>query len=98
MVLGQDKSIEMKIDDIRATRWERVGPTWPKHLITWAMPLSSSELLCCTSFSPKSCSVEKMASAKFQVIWTPFRSLKVKNIEKEVFWFSQANLIKLGNM
>jgi hypothetical protein len=26
------------------------------------------------------------------------RSLKVKNIEKEVFWFSQVNPIKLGNM
>jgi hypothetical protein len=29
--------------------------------------------------------MEKMAPAKFQVIWTPFGSLKVKNIEKEVF-------------
>jgi hypothetical protein len=35
--------------------------------------------------------VEKLAPAKFQVIWTPFGSLKVKNIEKEVFWFSQVN-------
>jgi hypothetical protein len=26
MVLGQDESIETKIDNIRATRWERVGP------------------------------------------------------------------------
>jgi hypothetical protein len=40
--------------------------------------------------------VEKLAPAKFQVIWTPFGSLKVKNIEKEVFWFSQVNPIKLG--
>jgi hypothetical protein len=39
----------------------------------------------CTSFAPKSCSVEKLAPAKFQVIWTPFGSLKVKNIEKDVF-------------
>jgi hypothetical protein len=42
--------------------------------------------------------MEKLAPTKFQVIWTPFGSLKVKNIEKEVFWFSQVNLIKLGNM
>jgi hypothetical protein len=42
--------------------------------------------------------VEKLASAKFQVIWTLFGSLKIKNIEKEVFWFSQVNPIKLGNM
>jgi hypothetical protein len=43
-------------------------------------------------------SLEELAPAKFQVIWTPFGSLKVKNIEKEVFWFSQVNPIKLGNM
>jgi hypothetical protein len=42
--------------------------------------------------------VEKLALAEFQVIWTPFGSLKVKNIEKEVFWFSQVNSIKLGNI
>jgi hypothetical protein len=42
--------------------------------------------------------VEKLAPAKFQVIWTPFGSLKVKNIEKEVFWFFEVYLIKLGNM
>jgi hypothetical protein len=42
--------------------------------------------------------VEKLAPAKFQVIWTPFGSLKVENIEIEVFWFSQVNPIKLGNM
>jgi hypothetical protein len=42
--------------------------------------------------------MEKLAPAKFQVIWTPLGSLKVKNIEKEVFWFSQVNPIKLGNM
>jgi hypothetical protein len=42
--------------------------------------------------------MEKLAPAKFQVIWTPFGSLKFKNIEKEVFWFYQVNLIKLGNM
>jgi hypothetical protein len=42
--------------------------------------------------------MEKLAPAKFQVIWTPFGSLKVKNIKKEVFYFSQINLIKLGNM
>jgi hypothetical protein len=50
-----------------------------------AMPVSSSDLLCCTSFSPKSCSVEKLAPAKFRVIWIPVGSLEVKNIEKEVF-------------
>jgi hypothetical protein len=38
--------------------------------------------------------VEKLAPSKFQVIWTPFGSLKVKNIEKEVL----VNPIKLGNM
>jgi hypothetical protein len=42
--------------------------------------------------------VEKLAPIKFQVIWTPFGSLEVKNIEKEVFWFSLVNPIKLGNM
>jgi hypothetical protein len=42
--------------------------------------------------------VEKLVSPKFQVIWAPFGSLKAKNIEKEVFWFSQVNSIKLGNM
>jgi hypothetical protein len=42
--------------------------------------------------------MEKLAPTKFQVIWTPFGSLKVKNIEIEVFWFSQVNPIKLGNM
>jgi hypothetical protein len=47
---------------------ERVGPMPPRHLAAWAMPVSSSNLLCCTSFSPKSCSVEKLAPAKFQVI------------------------------
>jgi hypothetical protein len=41
---------------------------------------------------------EKMAPANFQVIWTPFGSLEVKNIEKEIFWFSQVNPITLGNM
>jgi hypothetical protein len=35
--------------------------------------------------------MEKFAPAKFQVIWTLFGSLKVKNIKKEVFWFSQVN-------
>jgi hypothetical protein len=40
----------------------------------------------------------KLAPAKFQVIWTLFGSMKVKNIEKEFFWFSQVNPIKLGNM
>jgi hypothetical protein len=52
----------------------------------------------CTCFTPKSFSIEKLAPAKFQVIWTPFGSLKVKNIEKEVFLFSEINPIKLGNM
>jgi hypothetical protein len=42
--------------------------------------------------------MEKLAPAKFHVIWTPFGSLKVKSIEKEVFWFSQVNPIKFGNM
>jgi hypothetical protein len=42
--------------------------------------------------------MEKLILPKFQVTWTPFGSLKVKNIEKEVFWLSQVNLIKLGNM
>jgi hypothetical protein len=42
--------------------------------------------------------MEKLVPPKFQVIWTPFESLKVKNIEKEVFWLSQVNPIKLGNM
>jgi hypothetical protein len=42
--------------------------------------------------------MEKLVLAKFQVTWTPFGSLKVKNIEKEVFWLSQVNPIKLGNM
>jgi hypothetical protein len=42
--------------------------------------------------------VEKLAPTKFQVIWTLFGSLKVKNIEKEVFCFSQVNPIKLRNM
>jgi hypothetical protein len=70
----------------------------PKHLAAWAMPVSSLDLLCCTSFSLKSCSVEKLAPAKFHVIWTLFGSLKVKNIEKEVFWFSPVISIKLGNM
>jgi hypothetical protein len=42
--------------------------------------------------------MEKLAPVKFQVICTPFGSLKVKNIEKEVFWFSQVNPIKLRNM
>jgi hypothetical protein len=88
----------MKIDDIRATRWERVGPTWPRHLVAWAMPGSPSDLLYCTSFSSKSFSMEKLAPAKFQVIWTLFGSLKVKNIENEVFWFSQVNPIKLENI
>jgi hypothetical protein len=37
--------------------------------------------------------MEKLAPTKFQVIWTPFGSLKVKNIEKEVFCFSQVNPI-----
>jgi hypothetical protein len=49
-------------------------------------------------FAPKSWSVEKLSPTKFQVIWTPFGSLKVKNIEIEVFWFSQVNPIKLGNL
>jgi hypothetical protein len=64
----------------------------------WAMLVSSSDLLCCTSISPKSFSVEKLAPAKFQVIGTLFGPLKVKNIENEVFWFSQVNPIILGNM
>jgi hypothetical protein len=70
----------------------------PRNLAAWAMPVSSSGLLCCTSFAPKSYSVEKLAPAKFQVIWAPFESLKVKNIEKEVFWCFQVNPIKLGNL
>jgi hypothetical protein len=41
--------------------------------------------------------MEKLVPPKFQVIWT-LGSLKVKNIEKEVFWFSRVNPIKLGNM
>jgi hypothetical protein len=88
----------MKIDDIRATRGEQVGPTWQGNLAMWAMPVWPSWLPYCISFAPKSCFVEKLATAKFQVIWTPFGSMKVKNIEKEVFWFSQVNPIKLGNM
>jgi hypothetical protein len=42
--------------------------------------------------------MEKFIPPKFQVICAPFGSLKVKNIEKEVFWLSQLNPIKLGNM
>jgi hypothetical protein len=42
--------------------------------------------------------MEKLVPPNFQVIWNPFWSLKVKNIEKEVFWFFQVNPIKLGNM
>jgi hypothetical protein len=98
MVLGQDASNEMKIDGIGATRGERVGPMWPGNLAMWAMPVCPSWLPCCIYFAPKSCSVEKHVPPKFQVIWTPFGSVKVKNIEKEVFWLSQVNLIKLGNM
>jgi hypothetical protein len=97
-MLGQDESIETKIDGIGAMRWERVGPTRPGHLATWTMPVSSLDLLCCTSFSLKFCSVEKLAPAEFQVICTPFGSMKVKNIEKVVFWFSQVNPIKLENL
>jgi hypothetical protein len=40
----------------------------------------------------------KIGSPKVEVIWTPFGSLKVKNIEKEVFWLSEVNPIKLENM
>jgi hypothetical protein len=98
MVLGQDASNETKIDDIRATREERVGPMWPGNLAMWAKPVWPSWLPCSISFALKSCSVEKLIPPKFQVIWTPFGSLKVKIIEKEVFWFSQVNPIKLGNM
>jgi hypothetical protein len=98
MVLGQDASNETKIDGIRATRGEWVGPMWPGNLVTWAMPDWPSWLPCCISFAPKSCFMEKLVSPKFQVIWTLFGSMKVKNIEKEVFWFSQVNPIKLGNM
>jgi hypothetical protein len=32
--------------------------------------------------------MEKLVPPKFQVIWTPFGSMKVKKIEKEVFWLS----------
>jgi hypothetical protein len=42
--------------------------------------------------------MKKLAPTEFQVIWTPFGSLKVKNIEKEVFWFSQVNPIISGNI
>jgi hypothetical protein len=77
----------MRINDIRATRGERASPMQPGNLAVWAMLIWPSWLTCCTFFSLKSYSVEKLAPAKFQVIWTPFGSLKVKNIEKEVFWF-----------
>jgi hypothetical protein len=98
MVLGQDASNEMKIDVIGATMGEQVGPTRPGNLAAWAMPVWLSWLPCCISFALKSCSMEKLVPPKFQVIWTPFGSLKVKNIEKEVLWLSQVIPIKLGNM
>jgi hypothetical protein len=85
MVLCEDKSIEMKIDGIGTTRWERVGPMRPGNLATWAMPVWPSWLPYYISFTPKFCFVEKLVPPKFRVIWTPFGSLKVKNIEKEVF-------------
>jgi hypothetical protein len=88
----------MKIDDIGATKEEQVGPMWLGNLAAWAMPVWPSWLPYCISFAPKSCSVGKLIPPKFQVICTLFGSLKVKNIEKEVFWFSQVNPIKLRNM
>jgi hypothetical protein len=98
MVLGQDASNETKIDGIGATK----GGTGRPHAARESGRMGHARLalvaLCCISFAPKSCSVEKLVPPKFQVIWTPFGSLKVKNIEKEVFWFSQVNPIKLGNM
>jgi hypothetical protein len=65
MVLGQDASNKMKIDDIRATREERVGPTWLGNLAMGAMPVWPWWLPCCISFAPKSCSVEKLVPPKF---------------------------------
>jgi hypothetical protein len=62
-------------------------PTRPRNLAVWAILVCPPWLLCCTSFAPKSCSVEKLAPAKFQVIWTPFGSLKVKNIKKRFSGF-----------
>jgi hypothetical protein len=82
----------------RSNKGERVGPTGAGNLAVWAVPVWPSWLPCCISFASKSCSVEKLVPPKFLVIWTPFGSLKVKNIEKEVFWFSQVNPIKLGNI
>jgi hypothetical protein len=70
----------MKIDDIRATRGEQVGPTRPRNLAAWALPVWPSRILYCTSFAPKYWSVKKLAPTKFQVIWTLFGTLKVKNI------------------
>jgi hypothetical protein len=80
-------------------RWHRSneGGTGKPHMAR-VMPVWPSWLPCCISFDPKSCSMGKLVPPKFQVIWTPFGSLKVKSIEKEVFWFSQVNTIKLGNM
>jgi hypothetical protein len=98
MVLGQDASNEMKIDGIGATRGERASPMRPRNLAAWAMLVWPSWLPYFISFAPKSCSVEKLVPPKFQVIWTLFGSLEVKYIEKDVFWFSQVNLIYLGNM
>jgi hypothetical protein len=98
MVLGQDASNETKINDIAAMREKCAGPMRPRNLAVWAMLVWPLWLPCCISFAPKSCSVEKLVPLKFEVIWTLFGSLKVKNIEKEVFWFSQVNPIKLGNI
>jgi hypothetical protein len=85
MVLGQDESIETKIDGIGAIIWEWVGPHAAQafgcvgHAYFFLGPpllhILLFEVLC----------HGKLAPAKFQVIWTPFGSLKVKNIEKEVF-------------
>jgi hypothetical protein len=78
----------MKIDDIRATRG---GTGWP-HVAKESGCMGHDRLALVAPLLHFLLSEVlfhgKQAPTKFQVIWTPFRSLKVKNIEKEVFWFS----------
>ena len=79
VILGQDEYSRRKIDSNGATRAELVGPTRPRNLAAWAYLFWPSDFYFFASFAPR------LFSINFQVIWTSFGSLKLKNIENRVF-------------
>ena len=74
------------------------GSTRRRNLAAWAYLFWLSGFHFFASFAPTLSSFQKMISVNFQVIWTSFGSLKLKNIENRVFCQCRVNSRKIGKL